>query len=320
MTDEEKIYLGGAALLAVFALSAIGGNSRARAGRIQATPSAYARDKLGLLQGRLQGALGEALREFVPIAMPGGSVAAILGFTSIGGADEDTAPTHNPVFHEVGEFQTEAGPANGPAPNPNPTAAYNRWGLLGAAEVPATVSDDVVEARALVRRLLGRAPSMASGGWRGRDAVRDRAAVGVVNFWLYARQFARNSPALLPLDGEWNLWRTACAFASFSAGLGGAAAAVNRFPDVRRAVETRRFLVWCLSVAQAVERGEQFSPAGAHGNSAYTCLRTWQKLAAGRLLAERNGLDVNWFAEMPSGNVQETTERLVRAGAQGMTA
>lgn len=321
MTDEEKLYLGGAALLALVLVGSGSAAASARSSRPLATPSAYARDKLGLLRARYNGRLGEVLRSMVPQAMPGGSVAAILGFSSIGSPNEDTAPSPNNRFHEIGEFQTEAGVASGPAPNPNPLGAYNRWGLLAAESVPDTVSDSVRAARALVVRLLGRFATMQAGGWRGEAATADRAAIGLANFVLYAAQFSAQSPSLLSSSGEWSLWRTAVSFASFSAGLGGARGAIGRWSgELARVSESERFAYWCRAIARDVLAGVVFSPARQHPNPAYTCLRTWQKLEAGRLLAQELGLDVGWFEGLPSSETATETQRLVRLGAEGRTA
>lgn len=314
------VAVGGALLL--WALGRGSSSSRSLAPGALPTPSRYGRGKQSLLRARLSGPLGAYVRRFLPVLMPGGSVAAVLGFTSIGGADEDTAPVANPVFHEVGEFQTTAGPASGPAPNENPFAGYNNWGMIGSPRESTRYSENARAVRALVQgpQVLGRAAVMTPGGWRGAAATIDRAAVGMGSLVLDRRELARVAPALGAFSNDWNLWQTFLAFSAFSAGPGGAAQAFREWStDLSRVAESQRFAWLVRKIALEVLRGRVFSPAGHHPNSAYTLLRGWQKLEAARQLAAENGLNTSWFAPLELGEQSEQLQQLVTMGAFGQT-
>ena len=48
-------------------------------------------------------------------------------------------------------------------------------------------------------------------------------------------------------------------------------------------------------IVQARKQGTVTGPSMRHANPAYTALRTWQKLASGKALAERKGQNIAWF-------------------------
>lgn len=311
--------VGGLALLGLLLWSRSSSAGEGR-GAVLPTPQAYGAGKVPLIRGRWQGPLGERLRAWVPQVMPGADPLAVLGFTSIGGADEDTAPVPNNVFHEVGEFQTPAGPAAGPAPNPDPVAPYNRWGLLGAPTVPASVSADARELRELLQgpRVLGRPAVMAAGSWRGAAAIPDRAAMGLGDLALGAKQFARLASELLPVEGAWDLWRLFVAFSAFSAGVGGAVRALSPYRARLAVVPQGERLARLLElVAADVAAGLPFAPAGRHGNRAYTVLRGLQKLEAGRQTARALGLPLDFWAPLPDGERGAELGRTITRGASG---
>ncbi len=272
-------------------------------------PTRYGAGKLSTLRSRWGGALGEQLRAHAPQLWPGVPVSAFLGFTSIGSRDEDTAPTANRVFHEVGYFQTPAGPADGPAPAANPDAPYNAWGKLARDPIAA--------------ELLGRAPRTAPGSWRGADAVPDQVVIGLLDLHRELTGFraavrSAGAGVLAPLELA-SVYTVACSFSAFSAGATGAARNLARVGSSgwRDAGATEATAWdWIVDrVAQLWQRGQiALSPSGAHSNAAYTILRTTQKLAAGAQLARALGLtdELAWYprvalGEMPGAEIGLTS-------------
>lgn len=300
MRDATKLALGLGAVGLLAAGAAGAASSAPRRVRREVKPSVYAREHAQQLAQRATGPLGAALRDFVPRVWSGVPISAVLGFTAIGGADEDTCGAPDQEFHEVGEFQTPAGLCSGPAPNPDPRAPWNQWGAAANTS--------------FVRGLLGRPATMVAGGWRGAAATRDRAAVGLYNLLAGLRAFSSDSPQLAPreLGGQ---WAAACAFAAFSAGPAGAARAWSRYvAELAPLDERARFDALVRAVARDVAAGVSFQPPANHPNPAHTTLRTWQKLAAGAALeAAGGGVASAWYV-LPT---EVDLEAAVVRGAQG---
>jgi hypothetical protein len=245
------------------------------------TPAAYATDYASTLAARWSGALGDAVRRFTPAVWPGVPPEALVGFTTIGSQYADTGlpPVNNP-FHEVGYFQTEAGPNYGPSPNPDPSAPYNRWGQL--ASDPRVVA------------LLDRAATMDPNGWQA--AVDDQTAVGLVNILDDAAAVARGLPGGVAPQDAGSLWHVALGFSGFSAGVGGTQASVSRYAaQLATAPESQRFAAWVAAILQDAAAGTLPGNPGQHGNPAYDALRVWQKLASGQALAQQTGGNAGWF-------------------------
>lgn len=250
------------------------------------TPDAFAAGYAAPMRARWSAPIGLAIRRFTPVVFPGAPPEATLGFTTEAGtvnpAGDDTATdgSHN-SFHEIGYFQTEAGPASGPAPNPDPAAPYNNWGRLAASP--------------LVVRLLGRPATMAEGAWAG--APDDQAAVGMASLLGHARAVAARLPAALAPASDGSLWTAVLAYMGFGAGDGGASATLNRYAARLAAVdEPARWGALIAAVLDDARARGPLGAAGVHGNPAYDALRVWEKLATGRMLAGATGGDVGWFA------------------------
>lgn len=250
------------------------------------TPDAFAAGYLGAMQSRWSSPIGTAIQSFMPTVFPGAPAEAILGFTTEAGtvnpATDDTATDgSNNSFHEIGYFQTEAGPASGPAPNPDSAVAYNNWGQLA--------SDSTVTS------LLGHAATMVADAWK--TAIPDQAAVGMVNIRKHARAVAAQLPASIRPSGDGTLWAMAMGFMGFGAGDGGAAQTVNRYASQLATVdEAHRWGALIDAVlTDAHDHGGLPGTPGHHGNPAFDVLRAWQKLATGKALATANGNSVAWF-------------------------
>lgn len=279
-------------------------------------PSRYAASKLSSLQARWRGALGAELRSLTPRVWPGVPVSAFMGFTSIGSRDEDTAPRANRVFHEVGYFQTPAGPADGPAPNPNPAAAYNAWGKIASGSAAA--------------ELLGRPVVMRAGAWKGAAAVPDQVAVGLLDFRRELEGFTRavrsvGAGVLEPRSSS-SVYTVACAFSAFSAGATGAARNLSRLGSSGWQTAGRtEATAWDWIIEEIARRWRAgtvpLENPGTHRNPAYTVLRTTQKLAAGAKLAESLGLaeELAWYPRAARGELLDA-ERALTAAAYGVRA
>ena len=284
-----------------------GGGGGEGSTRVTAAPSTYAAAKLAKLRPRFDGTLGAALGQMVPASpFAGAPLSAVLGFTAIGDATEDTCSVarwrnREGSFHELGEFQTPAGPCSGPAPNPDRDAPMNHWGQLATSS--------------LVRELLGgRDAVMTVGAWRLTSSVRDRAAIGLADLYRGLVELEGRIPVeLMPRTGG-SLWALALAFAAFSAGPAGAAQALAPVEDeLARVEESQRFARWPAALVELHQAGRRWGPPNAHPNPAYVCARTWQKLQAGAVLAEAVGEQSgSWYA-MPAAAL----ERELVTAAQG---
>jgi len=282
--------------------------------RSDRVPSHYAASKLSSLTARWRGALGDELRRLAPRAWPGVPVSAFMGFTSIGSRDEDTAPRANRVFHEVGYFQTPAGPADGPAPNPNPDAPYNAWGKIASGSTAA--------------ELLGRPVVMTPDGWKGARAVPDQVAVGLLDLRRELESFSRlartaGAGVVAPRQSA-SVYAVACAFSAFSAGASGAARNLARLGSSGwQSAGRDEASAWDWIVEEIARRWRAgtipLENPGSHRNPAYTVLRTTQKLAAGAKLAESLGLtdELAWYPRVARGALLDA-ERALTAAAYGV--
>lgn len=275
-----------------------------------AAPSTYAAAKVERLRPRFEGPLGAALGVMIPAdgsPFRGAPVSGLLGFTAIGGEDEDTCSAaawraRPESFHEIGEWQTPAGPCSGPAPNPDPDAEMNHWGRLATSS--------------MVRAWLGRDAVTAPGAWRGAAATRDRAAVGLADLYSERLALLGELPGALAPRDPGGIWAVALAFAAFSAGPAGAAQALAPVEDeLARVDESRRFAAWPEALVELYRAGRRWGPRAAHPNPAYTCARTWQKIAAGKALADAvRESSASWYV-MPS----PALERELVLAAEGAT-
>jgi hypothetical protein len=238
--------------------------------------------------------VGTTLREMTPKVFPGAPAEAIAGFCANGGVTENTtecgpnaapgAACRSQKFHEIGLFGTEAGLRNGPAPNPNPNAEYNSWGKLAS--------------HPLVRQLLGgRSASMEHNRWKIQ--IPDQVAVGLVNIRRHGAAVAANlDPSIRPnANTSSSIFFVACCFMGWSAGDGRAAKHMNRFKDIlARVPEENRWGAFLRALAEGINAGRiDLRGLRKHQSVAYSALRTWQKLAAGQLLAGKTGGNVKWF-------------------------
>lgn len=270
-------------------------------------PSSYGRDTLSWIVSRANAVVGQKIQKYGATIWPGVPFEALVGFTSIApgssGQYADTAlPPPEGVsnsFHEIGFFQTEAGPRDGPAPNPDPHADYNRWGLLHGDP--------------LVIAALGRPAVMDEGAWR--DSIDDQVVVGLVNLRRYAEEVAAQLPTGLAPSNYATPYAVALGFTAFSAGASQAVRVFSRDERVGKVPDLYRWPAVVFSLTSAFSRGETIpGPAGRHGNPAYDLLRTWQKFAAGRALAGALGRSQSWFDSGFTDEAQQ--EAAILAAAQ----
>jgi hypothetical protein len=227
----------------------------------QSSPFVWAERKLSRNERDWAGPLGVAVRAFAPRLFPGAPPEAFLGFTANGRIDKRTSA------NELGYFGV-------------PQGTWNR-----------------LRTDPRVTKLLGNypPPSSPDSGWS--NAVRDQAAVGLAQLQDHYRGVVAGLPPAIRPAGPGTLWGLALTFGGWSAGSGRMAAHVKRYAAALALVpEARRWPAFLEAVAYDGEAG-QLPNAGIadHPNPAYTALRTWQKLAAGRLLAARTGGATGWF-------------------------
>jgi hypothetical protein len=258
------------------------------------SPEAWAREKLYHARS-IWNETGAILARMVPLAFPGAPSYAFIGFMSNGDRAENTTDGNpHQTFHEVGFMGIEAGPRDGPAPNPNPHAPNNSWGLLH--------NDPLVHA------MLDRDATMVPDAWK--ISVRDQCAVGLVNLLHHASLFS-GIDALRPTPGS--LWHVATAFMAWSAGSPRTAARYHAHATELAAVpESERWGAFLRIAAQA--------PPGPlnHSNIAYSALRTMQKLRAGEslelLLAQDAGASLSswWDEGLSSVDLGVTIDAITR--------
>lgn len=262
-------------------------------------PTSYAAEKYSLLEQRARGELGAILAEMAPRVWPGVPPVVFVGFTAftVSRTENTTDARPDQAFHEVGWFQTEAGPRSGPAPNPDPAADNNSWTRLA-------VDRDVVA-------LLGRPATCRPGAWR--DAPRDQVAVGLVNLRRRLDGVTSRLPEIAPREFT-ALWAVALAFTMFSRGAGQAVKVLRALaPKVGDVPETDRWQTWAETVAVQAAKGlENVDTRAGRVGAAYAWARTEQKLQSGRLVAERRGdrAALDWYGRQLAPETAATLTRL----------
>jgi len=251
------------------------------------SPEAYAREKIDDALDLWNGELGRYVREYGDVLAPGIAPEAWIGFaTNNPPGDEGASRT----IWEYGPFGVSGGERTIPGPHSDRTRENNWYDLH---------DDD------RVRAPLGRDASMAPGGWRD---PRDQTAVGIVSLLEHGYSVATALPEAVRPSGTLRaagvradvggLWFTFLAFMGWSAGNGGAASVVRRYAEqLARAPEDGRVgMLLALYARDGASGRVDYSRGETYSNPLFALLRTWQKLAAARLLAERVGGDVSFFS------------------------
>ena len=230
--------------------------------------------------------VGSTIRSMLPSVFPSVPPEVILGFCANGSFRENTTNAKNPPpFHEIGLFGTEAGPRNGPAPNPNPKAEDNNWGRLHNHPV-------------VVKLLGGRPATMVHNAWQ--NAVEDQVAVGLVNLAKHGKNVVNAlAPPIRPNISSPTLsnFYIACCFMGWSAGPSRAARHINRFAStLAQYPESARWGVFLKTLAEQIRSGSiNLNGLTGHNSPAHSALRTWQKIAAGQVLASYTNGQRAWF-------------------------
>lgn len=246
-----------------------------------ATPAAYGASKAAMLVARYRGQLGTALEKCLPEGWPQAAGfepvprEVFLGFTAIstGPTENTTRAVATQAFHELGYFQTPAGPRDGPAPNPDP--ALSAWTRCAQGD--------------FVKGLLGRPGTISTTAWG--SAIIDQVAIGLCDLQSNYKGVAGSiDPALRPSNFG-GTWAIAMAFSGFSAGAGTAARWINQYTAGLKAVpEAARFSKWAELIQRDIESGAASGwVKGKHKNPGATLIRTWQKLESGRAAADKMG-------------------------------
>ena len=232
-------------------------------------PWQKAADKLPSARERWAGQLGEAIRAFGPLLWPGVPGPVLQSFTMNGSQRENTGTARmpdgslaNPVFHEIGYFQTPAGPSSGPAPNPNPEASHNAYGRLGRSDA--------------VRVALGGPADLSPNAWKER--VRDQTAIGLLDFAEEGERIIQALPALAPSTNA-TPWRVALTIMGYVVGAGASTEALRPHVDTLAGVPEHARIDALVRIAAA-------NPSR---QLAYPALRVWQRLEYARALASATG-------------------------------
>jgi len=250
------------------------------------SPQSYAQRKLTAALRLWRGPLGALQRGYGVRAAPYIDPAAWAGF---GTNNDPASPGGSARFWELGWAGIEGGPVS--SPPPSSVGPDNTWWRL--------------HDNARVIALLGRPATMAEGGWR---QIEDQTAVGIVGLLDHGYSVVAGiDERLRPDVGEGRealsataggLWFTALCFMGWSAGTSRAVALVDRYADALAAwPEDGRWglLLWLYALAAA--RGEyDTATRESHANPAYTLVRTWQKLEAGRVISVASGGDGSFFS------------------------
>lgn len=250
------------------------------------SPQSYARRKLPTALRLWRGPLGALQRGYGVRVAPGIDPAAWAGF---GTNNDPTSPGGSARFWELGWAGIEGGPTS--SPPPSDVGPDNTWWAL--------------HDNARVLALLGRPATMREGGWR---QLEDQTAVGIVALLDHGYAVVESIDARIrPEIGAGReafpataggLWFTALCFLGWSAGTSRAAAVVNRYADALASwPEDGRWglLLWLYALAAA--RGEyDAAERESHANPVYSLVRTWQKLEAGRAIAEASGTSEAFFS------------------------
>lgn len=260
---------------------------------------AWGQSKLSRIASWDAGEIGRIHRDFVPRWFAGVPHEAFMGFCANGGPNEDTvSPTNSQPFHETGLYGIENGLRNRPAPDPDPSRPYARWAQRYN--------------RPTVVAALGRPATLVEGEWK---RFPDQIAVGLENTRDHGRSVMERIPANLRAQSESSLWFVACCFGGWSAGDPGFSHHINRVSGDLNVPETDRWGAFLRAVSKLAPGNPH-----SHGNASYSALRTAQKLAAGRLLAEKNhDPNVAWFNE-GLGNDRPSILAAIEARANGRTA
>ena len=209
------------------------------------------------------------------------------------------------AFREIGFDQVKAGcprrdAAGALARDIDPAPWCNDWVRWRAHPAVVAVCGCVpgLDAGAWCRRVPDRRPLEPVADYRGRVAAplaraavawRAQLAIGARQLDAdYAATVARVDVRLRPASPG-SQWGLVLRFAGFSAGPGGAAAAVAPWADrLAREPEPVRFALWCvlLGADYAAGRWRPTGRARRHaGNAAHTAVRTAQKLALAAAVA-----------------------------------
>lgn len=227
-------------------------------------PSRYAARKLSEMRSRWNGPLGDAVRQLMPRVFPGAPAEVGIGITanSMGATEAITSAG----FWEIGWYNIPAGPPDAAPPG----------GIYRSVAQGGTVLG-----------LIGRAADVSS-SWAS-DTL-GQAAVGLV---AYADVEARNvidriPEDLRPREGG-SVWRIACSIMGYVES-GGAVTAIRRHAEaLRQHDEKTRFHALAREVAREIAAGRNSAA------EAYPIVRTMQRLACGKKLAESVGGDVSWW-------------------------
>ncbi len=273
-------------------------------------PTRWGLEKLPLLKSwcpeHKQPEIWLTIQRMAPQVFPGAPPEVFMGFCANGERIDANTTESSPKqeFHEIGLWGTEAGLNTGPAPNKNPFAKYNSWGLL--------------HNNVTVRKLLGdRDAIMTPDGWK--SAVDDQCAIGLVNLQRTLMDLSHKIHQNLVPEDPASLWAIALAFMAWSAGVGGTASHLKRYQNaLADEPESKRWGAFIREIVKAQPTGLK------HVNPAYSAARTWQKITAGQILQDSGATGAakcsTWFDAGLGSEDADLREQLAEIGYKEVLA
>lgn len=269
-------------------------------------PTNYAAEKLPRLNERWRvSAFRDAVTEFTPRVFRDVPGPAVCGFTA--SATNASEVISVASFHEVGLFQTPAGPVSGPVPGQTDSST-NAWRRLATS--------------AQVRALLGRDANIAPDGWKNN--VRDQVAVGLADLDAHRRAVASvlvglGAAEIAPGESA-GPWAWFCAMLGFSRGPVQAGAVLAPFVrELAAVVPANRPAVWGTEIARAIlANAADIRGRSGEGGAPYAAVRNFQKWYCGRAVASvlNDTSAVAWFA---GGVLSREAEDTIARRAGGTT-
>lgn len=250
------------------------------------TPVVYSNEYRGRAQTRWNGEEGRIMRAMVPAVFGSGAPAELFIGFSIGANryENTTTARQSQRFHELGLFGVEAGPREGPAPNPDPRAWMSRWAQWASTE----------EVRNAIAAVEGapRNATVAPGQW---TSLVDQIAVGLMNLKAHRRGTAAALTAGgVPTTADNSQWALFIAMMGWTTGAGGVRRAFTH-PAVKATIaaapQDRRLGVAIKAMFEA-GRDRRILPERARAyniNRFFGFIRGLQKYEVAKNLARATG-------------------------------
>jgi hypothetical protein len=187
-------------------------------------------------------------------------------------------------FHEIGLFQTPAGPSDGPVTE---AGGWNR--IANSQEFEA-----IVGRRGYV-------------GPNWQDAIEDQVVIGLIDYRNGRDMIARQIPSALRPRDNGSPWAVALGIMGYGYGPAAAAKITAHADTLSRVPESQRFGALLRAVAQDVQNG-----GGLTSYEKRTFIRAWQRFETAREVARQLGQSTAWY-DIDLGNDLDGVEHILTA-------